>query len=103
MRLLTCVLNKVTFTQIPGHLGFNVKKLSENLLSNIKYMDDKCRKFGLKNILVSGLVFTTRVSLEVLEKIHDKLHTFCSSYGLTYIDSRNIRGIHLCQNNLHLL
>ena len=37
------------------------------------------------------LVFTTRVSLEVLEKICEKLHAFCSSFGLTYTDNRNIR------------
>ena len=76
---------------------------TENLLSNIKYMIDKCRKFGVKNILISGLVFTTRVSLEGLENIHEKLHAFCSNYGLTYIDNRNIRGVQLCQDNLHLL
>ena len=76
---------------------------TENLLSNIKYMVDKYRKFGVKNILTSCLVFTTRVSVEVLEKIHEKLHAFCSSYGLIYIDNRNIRGVHLCQGNLHLL
>ena len=76
---------------------------TENLLSNIKYMVDKCRKFGVKNILISGLVFTTRVSLEVLDKIHEKLHAFCSCYGLTHIDKRNIRVVHLCQDNLHLL
>ena len=76
---------------------------TENLLSNIKYMVDKYRKFGVKNILISCLVFTTRVSVEVLEKIHEKLHAFCSSYGLIYIDNRNIRGVHLCQGNLHLL
>ena len=40
---------------------------TENLLSNIKYMVDKYRKFGVKNILISCLVFTTRVSVEVLE------------------------------------
>ena len=39
----------------------------------------------------------------MLEKIHEKLHTFCSSYGLTYIDNRNIRGVHLYQDNPHLL
>ena len=66
-------------------------------------MVDTCRKFGVKNILISGLVFTTRVSLEMLQEIHEKLHTFCSSYGLIYIDNRNIRGVHLCQDNLHLL
>ena len=76
---------------------------AENLLSNIKHIVDKCRKFGVKNISISGLVFTTRVSLEVLEKVHKKLHAFCASYGLTYIDDRNIREVHLCQDNLHLL
>ena len=76
---------------------------TENLLSNIKYMVDKYCKFGVKSILISGLVFTTRISLEVLEKIHEKHHTFCFSYGLTYIDNRNIRGVHICQDNLHLL
>ena len=54
---------------------------TENLLGNIKYMVDKCRKFGVKNVLISGLVFTTRASLEVLEKIHEKLHAFSSSYA----------------------
>ena len=66
-------------------------------------MVDKCRKFGVKNILTSGFVFNTRVSLEVLEKIHEKLSTSCSGYGLTYIDNRNIREVHLCQHSLHLL
>ena len=71
------------------HTGINVlnnnsQSNTENLLSNIKYMVDKCCKFGVKNILISGLVFTTRVSLEVLEKIHEKLNAFCSCYGLTY-------------------
>ena len=60
---------------------------TKNLLSNIKYVVDKCHKFGVKNILISGLVFTTRVSLEVLLKVHEKLHAFCSSYGLIYIDN----------------
>ena len=76
---------------------------TENLLSNIKYMVDKYRKFGVKNILISCLVFTTRVSVGVLEKIHEKFHAFCSNYGLIYIDNRNIRRVHLCQGNLHLL
>ena len=38
------------------------KSNTENILSNIKYMVDKCRKFGVKNILISGLVVTSRVS-----------------------------------------
>ena len=44
-------------------LNNNSQSNTKNVLSNIKYMADKCRKFGVKNILISGLVFTTRVSL----------------------------------------
>ena len=46
---------------------------TENLLSNIKYIVDKCHKLEVKNILISGLVYITRVPLKVLEKIHGKL------------------------------
>ena len=76
---------------------------TEKRLSNIKYMVDKCRKFGVKNILTSGLAFTTGVSLEVLENMHEKLSTFFSGYSLICIDNRNIRGVHLRQDSLHLL
>ena len=33
----------------------------QNLLCNSKYMVDKCLKFAMKNILISGLVFTITV------------------------------------------
>ena len=90
------------------HAGINVlnnktQSNTENLLSNIKYLVAKCHKFDVKNILISGSVFNAGVSLEVLERIHEKLSTFCSSYGLIYIDNRNTRGVYLCQGNLHLL
>ena len=57
-------------------LNNNSQSNTENLLSNTEYMVNKCRKSGVKNILIAGLVFITRVSLEVLEKIHEKLHVF---------------------------
>ena len=53
-----------------------------------------------ENILMSGLVFTTRVSLEVLLKVHEKLHVFCSSYiYILIIETLGGGG----QDNLHLL
>ena len=57
-------------------LNNNSQSNTENLLSNTEYMVNKCRKSGVKNILIVGLVFITRVSLEVLEKIHEKFHVF---------------------------
>ena len=54
-------------------------------------------------MLIFGLVYATRVPLKVLQKIHEELSTFRSSYSLIYIDNRNIKGVHFYQDNLHLL
>ena len=48
------------------HAGANVLNCREqsnieNLLSNTKCMVENCRLFGVKDILVSGLVYATRV------------------------------------------
>ena len=111
-RLCELFLQSIMYThdKVLIHAGINdvlnnkSQSNTENLLSNIKYMVDKCRKVGVKNKLISGLVFSTRVSvLEVLEKIRKTPHAFCSSYSLTYPDNRNIRGVHLCQDDLYLL
>ena len=53
--------------------------------------------------MLSGLVYTKRVELSVLENLHLKLVELCSQYGVIYIDNRSIYGIHLYQENLHLL
>ena len=104
VNLKMCTPEKVLISAgINDVLNDKSKSSTENLVSNIKYLVDKCRKFGVKNILIFGLVFTTRVLLEVLKKIHEKLSTFCFDYGLTHIDNRNIRGVHFCQDNLHLI
>ena len=47
--------------------------------------------------------FHTEQEYHKFEKIHEKFSTFCPGYGLIYIDDRNIRGLHLCQDNPHLL
>ena len=59
--------------------------------------------YNVRNILLSGLVYTKRVELSVLENLHLKLVELCSQYGVIYIDNRNIYGMHLYQDNLHLL
>ena len=96
LQYLDTNLKMYTLDTVLIHAGINdvlnnkSQSNTENLLSNLKYMVDKCRKFGVKNILISGLASTTRISVKVLEKIREKVHAFCSSYGLTYIDNRNI-------------
>ena len=67
-------------------------------------MREKCQNAGVKAIFISDLVFTTRVNLPTLEKIHETLASYCSEItNCVYIDNRNIRGIHLYKDGLHLL
>ena len=75
----------------------------DRLLQNIKNMSLKCKKFGVKNIFISGLVYTTRINIGILEKIHVMIQNFCQKYGWFYADNRNIRGKHLYKDGLHLM
>ena len=66
-------------------------------------MIKKCRNYSVRNILLSGSVYTKRVKLSVLENLRLKLVELCSQYGVIYIDNRNIHGMHLYQDSLNLL
>lgn len=76
---------------------------TEILLSIIKDVVDKCCKFGVKDILNFGLVYTRRVSLEMLDKINKEPSIFCFSYGRLYIDNKNTRVVNLYEDILHLI
>ena len=43
-------------------------------------------------IYILGLLFTTRVDLRTLERIHVLLSNFCGNNGFSYIDNRNTNG-----------
>ena len=45
----------------------NSKSKIENLQKNLRSMVDKCHIYGFKNVFISGLVYTTRIGLPVLE------------------------------------
>ena len=74
-------------------------------MSHIQKNDraEKCRNYGVNNIFLSGIVFTTRVSLDILIQVHNKISNFCNTNGLYYIDNRNIRADCLYKDGLHLI
>ena len=39
-------------------------------------MFEKCRNYGVQNIFLSGIVFTTRVSLGILIQVHNMISNF---------------------------
>ena len=91
------------------HIGINdilrdsSQSSIDGLLQNIKNMALKCTKFGVKNNFISGLVYTTRINIGILEKIHVVIQNFCQENGWFYVDNRNIQGKHLYKDGLHLM
>ena len=75
----------------------------DNLNYNIKKITEKCLMFGVKNVFISGLVYTTRVDISLLERIHVLIFNFCRKNSFIYIDNRNIRSGSLYKNGFHLI
>ena len=53
--------------------------------------------------LVSGLVYTNSVDVLLLERVHVLNLDFCRKICFIYIDDRNIKGISLYKDGLHLI
>ena len=74
-----------------------------NIGKNLRSMVEKCYTYGIKNVFISGLVYTKRIGLPVLEKTHEMIVHLCNKLGICYVDNRNIRREHLWKDGLHLL
>ena len=63
------------------HIGVNdiLQSVSnmDRLLLNVREMVRKCRLFGLKNMFVSGLVYTRRIRVNILNDLQKKLVDIC--------------------------
>ena len=84
-------------------LGDNSKSKIENLEKNLRSMVDKCHTYGVKNVFISGLVYTTGIGLPVLERTHEMIVNHCCKLAVCYVDNRNIRRKHLWKDGLHLV
>ena len=81
----------------------NSKSKIENLEKNLRSMVDKCHNYGVKNVFISGLVYTTRIGLPVLQRTDEMIVHLCYKLGACYVDNRNIRRKHLWKDGLHLV
>ena len=89
---------------IVTHIEINDIKLNSasnvnELLSSIKDIK-RCLNFGVKYIILSGLVYTKRIITECLEDFHLKLVNVCKEMK---VDKRNITGLYRFRDGLHLL
>ena len=90
------------------HIGINnlltnsSRSSMDNLIYTIKKITEKCLMFGVKNVFISRLVYTTRVDVSLLERIHVLIFDFCRKNSFIYIDNKNIRSNSLYKDGLHL-
>ena len=69
-------------------------------LQNIKNMSLKSKKFGVKNTIILGLVYTTRINIGILGKIWYK---FFGRNAVGFMSIKETGGKHLCKDGRHLI
>ena len=80
------------------HIGINdlltnsSRSGMDNLIYNMKKVTKKCLMFDVKSVFISGLVYTTRVYVSLLERIHVLIFDFCRKNSFICIDNMNIRS-----------
>ena len=92
------------------HFGVNNLQRNRNqseavneLILNPKKTATKCISFGVRKVIVSGIVFNKRVSNSFVDEANSKIISMCKHNTFKYINNRNISNIHLFDDSLHLL
>ena len=61
------------------------------------------KKYGIKNVCLSGLVFTTRVYLPLLSQVNNCVLDICKAHDISFINNDNIIRNVIYSDGLHLL
>ena len=64
---------------------------------------DKIEKYGIKNVCLSGLVFTTRVHLPLLNQVNKFILDICKEHNISFINNGNIFRNDMYSEGSHLL
>ena len=75
----------------------------ENLVLNLEKIAIKLKKYGIKNVCLSGLVFTTRIYLPLLNQVNKCVLDICKAHNISFINNDNIIRNDICSDGLHLL
>ena len=84
-------------------LNANSQSSVDNLISNIHKIVQKRKQVGVKNILLSDLMYTKRLKLPILERVHRLISNYCRENACFYIDNKNKRELCLYKDCLYLL
>ena len=75
----------------------------ENLVLNLEKIEIKLKKSGIKNVCLSGLVFTTSVYLPLLNQVNKCILDICKAQNISFINNDNIIRNDMYRDRLHLL
>ena len=75
----------------------------ENLLLNLDKIAIKLKKYGIENVCLSDLVFTTRVYLPLLNQVNKCVLDICKAHNISFINNDNIIRNDIYNDGLHLL
>ena len=73
----------------------------ENLVLNLENIAIKLKKYGIKNVCLSSLVFKTRVYLPLSNQVNKCILDICKAHNISFINNDNINDIY--SDGLHLL
>ena len=76
---------------------------TDDLVSNLVKIVNKCKSFGVMDLFVSGIAFNKRLPYAVIKKVNEKIVDMCKKNGIVFIDNGNISNMDLYQDGLHTL
>ena len=65
----------------------NSQSKIENLGKNLRSMVEKSHYCGIKNLFISGLVYTIRIGLPAFERTHEIIVHLCHKLGICYVEN----------------
>ena len=69
-------------------------------LCKTKNMSLKSKNFGVKNTIILGLVYTTRINIGILGKVW---YNFFGRNAVGFMSIKETRGKNLCKDGPHLI
>ena len=76
---------------------------TDHVLANIKGIAQKCKRYGIQKVLISGLLTTNRLAQDLLEELNKLIKNMCNVEGNCYVNNDNINRANLFKDGLHLL
>ena len=88
-------------------LNNNGKKLIdveiEELEQEIIDIGLRCKEAKVKNILISGITYSTKVDVNTIRRLNDIVKASCELNSFYYINNENVKKEHLWKDGIHLV